>query len=392
MRITYVSPNRSHHYPYAAAFERAGILEAFVSGFPRWSPRAGHAALGRKLIRKDVMQTVYLASLRGRLPQRFSETLAYLSKGYLDLAAAPYALSSDVFLYYNGCGLRTGRKVKRRGSTVVCEVVNSHVENQDRLLREEHERLGLPFRGIHPWEVRRRLKEYAEADYILCPSEFVRRSFLERGFAPERLLKNTFGFEQPSGGKGQQNQNVANHGTDPSTFRVLYVGSISVRKGLRYLVEAFAGLDVPNKTLELVGSGGGYSGLEGLALSKEVHLRGILKGEDLAAAYRSADVFVLPAIEEGLALVQAEALSFGLPVIATENTGADDLFSDGEAGLIVPIRDAPALRNALQRMADQPALRREMSQNARRIAADLAGWTASGDRLAQTLMGLKSAK
>ena len=70
----------------------------------------------------------------------------------------------------------------------------------------------------------------------------------------------------------------------------------------------------------------------------------------------TSDVMVLPSVEEGLALVQAQAMACGCPVIASENTGASDLFTDGREGFIVPIRDPNAIAQRLQLLADNPDL------------------------------------
>jgi starch synthase len=116
--------------------------------------------------------------------------------------------------------------------------------------------------------------------------------------------------------------------------------------------------------------------------------RGVLKGEALAQAYREASVFVLPTVEEGLALVLGEALSFGVPVIATDNSGAADLFESGREGFIVPIRDPAAITEKLQNLADDPALRERMSEAARGRAQTLQGWQSAGEKLVETLTNL----
>jgi alpha-maltose-1-phosphate synthase len=381
MQITYASPNRPIHYHYAQAFARAGLLKAFVSGFPRFSPRAGLPELGDRMIRRDHLQCLYLASLRWPLlPEAASEWLAWASKAWLDRCSARFAAESDLFLFYNGCGLESARRLRHSGVIRVVEVVNSHVLQQDEILREEHRIAGVRYDGIYPREIATRTAEYEEVDYILCPSEFVRQSFLTRGFSPERIIKNTFGFEQPAAEPEAKR--------DDGVFRVLYVGSLSVRKGLRYLIEAFNQFEHPRKELVLVGPDARPTGLENLTLPDSVRRTGVLKGSALASAYASASAFVLPSVEEGLALVMAEALSYGLPVIATANTGAEDLFLNGKEGFVVPIRSSKAIAEGLQQLADDPDLRRRMSHAARQRAAELAGWRVSGQRLTGQLCRL----
>ena len=94
---------------------------------------------------------------------------------------------------------------------------------------------------------------------------------------------------------------------------------------------------------------------------------------------------VLPSLEEGLALVQGEAMACGCPVIATPNTGSEDLFSDGKQGFIVPPKNAAAIRDRLQRLADVPALQGRMRAAALQRVRYLGGWNDYGDRWVQVL-------
>jgi glycosyltransferase involved in cell wall biosynthesis len=90
-------------------------------------------------------------------------------------------------------------------------------------------------------------------------------------------------------------------------------------------------------------------------------------------------VLALPSIEEGLALVQAQAMACGCPVVCSTNTGGEDLFTDGVEGFIVPIRDPLTLAERLQRLADDPALQRSMREAALRRVRSLGGWKEYGD-------------
>ena len=82
---------------------------------------------------------------------------------------------------------------------------------------------------------------------------------------------------------------------------------------------------------------------------------------ELAAQMARSHVLALASVEEGLALVQGQAMACGCPVVATTATGAEDLFTDGVEGFIVPDRDTAALADRLQQMADDPVLRERMT-------------------------------
>jgi glycosyltransferase involved in cell wall biosynthesis len=383
MQVTYTAPNRSHHYKYALALARAGCLHRFVSGFSRFGPGAALPELGNRLLRADHLQNFYLASLRLRAPAPVSEELAYLSKIWLDRLSTRPARASDIFLFYNGAGLHTSRRLGAFGAVRVVEAVNSHVLEQRKLMREEHRLAGLPPPRFHRRETNRRVEEYAVADAVLCPSGFVKESFVRRGFPNERIFVVPYGLSLPETITGTEALPAGD-----GTFRVLYVGQVSPRKGLRYLLSAFARLRHPRKELVIVGPMGEPSGIEDVSTPSNTVFRGVLKGEALAQAYREASVFVLPTVEEGLALVLGEALSFGLPVIATNHSGAEDLFESGREGFIVPIRDPNAIAEKLQHLADDPALRQRMSAAAREKARTLRGWESTGQKLVETLSAL----
>jgi alpha-maltose-1-phosphate synthase len=104
----------------------------------------------------------------------------------------------------------------------------------------------------------------------------------------------------------------------------------------------------------------------------------------------TSHVMVLPSIEEGLALVQGQALACGCPMISSENTGGADLFSHGIEGFFVPIRSADAIAERLQQLADDPTLRQSMSEAALRRVKSLGGWEQYGLQYANFLTNLTS--
>jgi glycosyltransferase involved in cell wall biosynthesis len=378
MKVIYTAPNRAHHYRYASSLNKANFLLAFVSGFPRLSPRAKITELKRKLFRADILQTIYIVSLKIRASKKVSNYLAYLAKIEQDFACKKFLKDSDVFVFYNGNGLSSCNYANKIGKTTVVEVVNSHVEYQEDLLKQEYESLNLPWQPFHKKDKERRIKEYDAADYILLPSEFVKQSFLAKGFPEEKLLKVPYGFTIPV---QKENRPINGH----TTFNVLYVGSISVRKGIRYLIEAFKMLEIPNKKLIIVGPVEQISGIEDMVITDDIEFTGVLKGTHLEKIYQWADVFCLPTIEDGYGLVLGEALSHGLPLITTTNSGGLDLIVEGIEGFIVPIRDSLAIFEKLKLLSSNDELLVKMKLAALEKAAGMNGWEASGNILCEKL-------
>ena len=213
---------------------------------------------------------------------------------------------------------------------------------------------------------------YAVADAITVPSSAARRSFLSMGVPAEKVHVIPYGvrLEQfsPDGAPPQDE------------FTVLFVGSVGLRKGVPYLLEAFAAVRAPRKRLRIVGAV--QEDLRALLPKLPqagVEFFGVLPQAELARLMSRSHVLVLPSIEEGLALVQAQAMACGCPVLCSTATGGEDLFTDGVEGYIVPARDSAALAEKMQLLADDPALQRGMREAALARVRHFGGWTTYGD-------------
>jgi glycosyltransferase involved in cell wall biosynthesis len=134
----------------------------------------------------------------------------------------------------------------------------------------------------------------------------------------------------------------------PGPLRVLFLGNVSLQKGVHYLLEAAHALGKAAVSVSLVG-GVSPDGKEVLLrLSRAGEWKGSVPREKLRHVFAEHDVLVLPSVQDGFGAVICEAMAAGLPVIATENTGAPDVIRNGVDGLIVPACSAPALRDALE--------------------------------------------
>src|SRR5208337_2184276 len=152
----------------------------------------------------------------------------------------------DVFHCVSLFGLKSHRVAKQRyGALTVCDRGSSHILFQHQILAEEYARWGVPYRPINPGVIERELGEYEICDRIAVPSEFVRRTFVEKGVPEEKLMKLPFGVDL------ELFQPVPK---EDRVFRVIYVGNITLRKGLPYLLEAIAAPGLPPLELWLIGS------------------------------------------------------------------------------------------------------------------------------------------
>lgn len=174
--------------------------------------------------------------------------------------------------------------------------------------------------------------------------------------------------------------------------RLLFVGRLVERKGVHILIRALARVrERADATLTVVGDGPRAASLEAEArrvgVEAFVHFAGHVGEEALEEAYRSSDLFILPAIvddkgdTEGLGVVLLEALEFGLPLIASDVGGIPDIVRHGETGLLVPPGDGGALADAIVQVIEDPAAARERVEKGRAHMREHFGLPGVVDRL-----------
>lgn len=219
-------------------------------------------------------------------------------------------------------GLRTIQVARRHGIPVVFERQNCHTAYAYRVVDEECRRLGvvLPPGYEHTFDpvwLEHELKEYESADFLLCPSDFVRRTFIEAGFPADKLLRHRYGYDSTRISPGRQ---------DPAAGKplvLLYAGLCSPRKGLHFALEAWFASEA-SKTGRFLVCGD-------FAEPYRRHLAPLLDRpgvevlghrQDLPDLMKQADLFVLPSIEEGSALVTYEARGAGCVLLVSDAAGA----------------------------------------------------------------------
>jgi glycosyltransferase involved in cell wall biosynthesis len=278
-------------------------------------------------------------------------------------------LSSSRAVYaLNGAALEIFRQAKRRGLICILEQTIAPSSIEDRLLAEEAQRwpgtqvqAGLGC-ADNPLELREK-GEWELADCIVCGSDFVASGLHSLGVEPSKCQTVCYGVDTAA--FRSRKDRAAEQG-----LRVLFVGTVGLRKGVPYLLEALRKLDSPRVQARLIGAIEVNRGwlAENLGSARAT---GPMPRSEILDMYNWADVFVLPSICEGSAVVTYEALACGLPVITTPNAGS--VVRDGSDGFVVPIRDSGAIAAALRRFLDDPRLLRRFSENAiaRRPEIDL---------------------
>ena len=154
------------------------------------------------------------------------------------------------------------------------------------------------------------------------------------------------------------------NGRDPSSLLCVYVGRLATEKRVDLLIEV---AKLPGVALTIIGDGAQRQELETYFAGTDTHFTGYLLGDDLSAAFASADVFLFTGPNETFGQVIQEAMASGLPTVVTNRGAVRDLILEGETGFIC--EDIPeAFAARIRQLNENPFLRKRMSNRAREIA------------------------
>jgi len=379
MQVVVSTIGKFHSFHLARQLFRHQLLAKIYTGYP-WKKIKNEALPRAKVSCFPWIHAPYLKFFPKGL--RLRQAWEWADKTWFDRYCSVRLPECDAFIGLSGSAFETGRAAKSRGATYICDRGSSHICYQDRILRQEFELNGASFKGFDPRVIEAEEREYQLADAIFVPSRFVKQTFISAGIPECKLRLIPYGVNLSRFRKSCQ--------PSAAEFNVLFVGAISLRKGLQYLLPAFERLRHRKKRLIIVGgeSGEPIPRLDEFRKRSDVTFAGHIPNTELPNLMSSSHVLVLPSVEEGLAMVQAEALACGCPVIATRHTGSEDLYSDAQEGFIVPIRSVEALTEKLQRLADDPQLRDEMSSAAIARVAKIRGWDDYGETVVHSLQSL----
>jgi len=260
----------------------------------------------------------------------------------------------DRFFGFNTGCLETMRWFRANGVPAVVDQVDPARVEQDII---ERERLRWPgwksLAGRIPEEYFERLDaEWREADRVVVNSRWTADALVTQGVPPKKIVIIPQAYE-PSGPR------PAPRDAHRRRLTVLWIGSVLLRKGIPYLVEAARQL--PGVRFVVVGAFGITDAARATAPAN-LEWVGPVNRDRVAGYYAAADVFVLPTLSDGFAITQLEAMSYGLPVIATPNCG--EVVTDGHDGFVVAPADAAELARKLAAFDSDRVLLATCSLNA----------------------------
>lgn len=384
----------------AGALAREGLLKAYVAPFSPvkselerpipWLPSPMQRFVRREFARRVVddavastsrvsagrfREVVATAGLRAGLPRTLRRQLYRWRSAEVERLVVAQLRAADLgVIVSSGTAQDPLRKARDLGIAGWLDCPTAHHVYAQTLLAEEA-KLVPEYAGTLQFVAGtedERLRIDAEIELatdLIVLSSFQERTFLSAGVDPARM-------------------HVLHLGVDTDMFRPLprvrddhftigFVGQVTQRKGLSYLIQAHRALRSDGVRLLIVGRkvGGPHSWDDGT-----VEHHGPVPRWELSDYYARMDVFVLPSLIEGFPQTALEAMSCGVPVIVSENTFGHDVIVDGTNGYVIPIRDVDAIVDRVRLLKADDELRRAMSLEARRTA-EAFSWGAFGRRL-----------
>jgi glycosyltransferase involved in cell wall biosynthesis len=274
--------------------------------------------------------------------------------------------------------LATLKTAHRLGIPTVLERPNAYTRFAYEVVRAECEKLGItmPPGHEHAFQgdlLEREEAEYQLADYLLCPSDFVKQTFLDAGYSADKLLRHQYGFDEKEFAPAEQSDKRI------PGLRMLFVGGVAPRKGLHYALEAWLNSSAhADGTFSVAGEfmPDYREKLAPMLAHHSIKLLGHRK--DVQKLMQESDVLILPSIEEGSALVTSEARGSGCVLLVSKASGA--ICENMKNALVHEVRDVQTLTRHISMLNENRTLLEGLRAESLRTINEIT-WTAAGVKL-----------
>jgi len=337
MRHIVASPARSVCDHYARALNSRQMLGAYALG----TRRGVEGVRQEKTLLFPLIGLLNFAACQILNPYQ-AESFRFRLGDLFDRWLRSRLRPGDVLISAPGYVAASAAWLRQNQGVVLLDCGNSHPENFWSLLEEEHRIWKVKTPPIAPHHITRCLRAIASCNFIFSPSSFVTDSYLRRGFPARNILPTIYPVDLARFQPGARR---------PASrpFTIINTGSLSLRKGTPYLLEALRLIkkDVPEVRILLTRAiSDSVASIIPRYADLNIEWAPSLPHQQLADRLREADLYILPSLEEGLARTALEALACGLPTIVTAHTGVNDYIREGINGSVVPLRDPGAIAGA----------------------------------------------
>ena len=339
--------------PFAQNIQKSKIINYFPSLLKKGLERYEPSLSPQKVVHFPLLAYEY-AHIRSKVaPQERAAIGIKIAKDFSQKIIKNNDFQQINVIYgFNSASLELFKIAKEKQIYCILDQTLAETSLVNKLMAEEEARW--PGWSISPFKVddanleilQREQQEQELADRIICGSDFVKQSLITKGIAADKIKVVALGRQQnnPLSSQNSIVQSLPkpkNH----HELRILFAGAVGLRKGIPYLLEALRSLKGKISFTCKIAGRWEINSQYLQEYSDVCEFLGLVPRSQMETLYQWADVFVLPSICEGSAMVTYEALCWGIPLITTPNSGS--IVRDRVDGFIIPIRSSEAIANKL---------------------------------------------
>lgn len=377
MKITIIVPGKFHAFYLAEQLEKKKLLNRLITTYPKF-------LLKKFNIPSNKISSFFLKEIIQKILTKFRLNMI-VNKAifFMNIIFEKYATkkidykNTKILISWSGVAESSFKSNYNKNYIKILERGSSHILFQNKILKEEYQRFGIKKEVVTKSIIEKELREYELADYIMVPSLFSKKTFLEFGVKEDKIMCIPYGVDLNEFKRDQKFHN---------NFIILNVGQVSIRKGSYYLLKAFSELNLENSELHLVGNiDFDMEKIIGqFKENKNIKFFNHVSQNKLPDFYNNSDIFVIPSLEEGMAVVQLQAMASGLPVICTTNSGGSDIIDENKNGYVIKIRDIEKLKEKIIYLHNNKEILNKFRENSYIKANKFLSWDNYGDKIYKT--------
>ena len=330
MKILYIAPNAAHQVNYIDAIYREGheitiltndltlhLRRLIVPNF-----ESSYQKIKGPILKGIIKKLIFRLTLPIKLRDILRKFVDNSFNNYLNKLQHE---KFDIVISYKDFGSEYIGRFQKKGCKWIIDEVNSHPDFSNYILNKEANKLGIYNKDllILKENYTERIKTaYEKSDYILCSSEHVFKTIKKRIKNKQKIIINPYGCPFPINKKKKFHNKKIN---------LICISRMHFRKCIKYLLNVYDQLEInfPNHfKLTIIGSCTPEKGFNIAEINSKVVFLGVQNKSHIKKELLNSDIFILPSLEEGQALVIGEALAHGLPIISTPFSGAKDYILD----------------------------------------------------------------
>ena len=341
-KVSIVVPGKFHSFNLAKGLQKKNVLFSIITSYPKY-------LVLKYQIKDESIKSIFIKEIIERVLLKLnlnfilSKIYFYLNSLFENLSTKMIEFNKiDILVAWSGSAEKSFKKINllKKNIIKILERGSTHISFQNKILEEEFKKLRIDKIPIDKRIIEKEIREYNLSDYIFVPSAFAKKTFIENGINEKKIIKVPYGTNLD---EFYAEENISKQ------FTIISTGHISVRKGSLYLLEAFSELNLDDSKLLMVGNieKDLFPFLKPFFLNPNIIFQKHVNQKKLRSFYNNSNLFVTSSLEEGLAVVQIQAMACGLPLICTPNSGGEELIEEGKNGFICPIRDKDYLKNKI---------------------------------------------